>query len=86
MAQTSFAEKKRKKKSDKNNMSPFIRRGDIIKGYTEQSNKQDTTAACRQGKVKQMYIKSKCGPVIGKVMRHAQFPHLQLKWRIKLTV
>jgi hypothetical protein len=24
--------------------------------------------------------------VIGKVMRHAQFPHLQLKWRIKLTV
>jgi hypothetical protein len=44
MVQTSFAEKKRKKKSDKNNMSPFIRRGDIIKGYTEQSNKHDTTA------------------------------------------
>jgi hypothetical protein len=32
MVRTSFAEKKRKrkKKSDKNNMSPFVRRGDII--------------------------------------------------------
>jgi hypothetical protein len=30
MVRTSFAEKKRKKKSDENNMSPFIRRGDII--------------------------------------------------------
>ena len=27
---TSFADKKRKKKSDSNNMSPFVRRGDII--------------------------------------------------------
>jgi hypothetical protein len=31
MVQTSFAEKKQKNKSDLNNMSPFIRRGDIIR-------------------------------------------------------
>ena len=30
MVRTSFAEKKRKKKSDYSNMSPFVRRGEII--------------------------------------------------------
>ena len=31
MVRTSFAEKKQKKKKSDNNMSPFVRRGDIIR-------------------------------------------------------